>query len=845
MSYWSEPEQVGVSGLVVKVEKPKKVRGVWAPSEFTVLALKCGIEFECKCSGFCRVVPEDMIQVQGMLKKEIEKDDEKETERVLRYCIEVKVQPIVEPGTSKQAIIQVFNLALPRRGKLTSTIGPKIYKSLTELLKNTADPAYKDLDMPDRVNFYMVHVSNLLAEAGAELDEDLIEPLMEHLEKADALRLIRYWYNNREMRKLQMLGLSNAEIKESGMSTQKLFDKIRKNPYTVPCISLSKCEALMMRFRKPISSEQVRRGEILRHVYTKTHKYGWSCVPIGMLLQSFPDLYDHLEALCAEEDPEENTMDGYGICKYKTSPRDVYVYLRDVFEVETELVERIEKLCKDFEAEAPEPFDPVFHCQTLSDDQQIAISGAMNSPISVITGGGGCGKTTSIVEIVKNFDLHNIRYAITSFTGKAVSRVREVLSQHGFSQTRIDKLTYTLHRGVYLASEDEDDLTHLIVDEASMVTSDILVKFLRRNKTIQSIVLVGDCNQLLPIGWGCLFSEIIASNCFPVYKLNVNHRVANNGGGIKLNAENMRNTKTKFSFEGRTDYVLKTGDTHEVVAQAKKFIDDGVKDYQITVVTPFNKSRGVLNHQLQSLFRWTPEEELKRNGEDARSGRRIVRSCADSFKRRWCLGDRCIMLENNYDINVYNGEEGRVIKIDPVGKRVQISFTPRSLSEWVDECDINTSEFNFLKERSSWFSCLIPKDDAFGGDRNEKRRGDGDLHLGMVDHAYTLTVHKAQGSEWENVIFYVPSYARPSKSFLNRNLTYTGTTRSKLNQVTIGDLGMMEMAANTRAAYRCENTKTRLQLLLPQMTTDEMAYEYGDDDFDVFEEGEYWDESDF
>ncbi|EQD27309.1 ATP-dependent RecD/TraA family DNA helicase, partial [mine drainage metagenome] len=148
--------------------------------------------------------------------------------------------------------------------------------------------------------------------------------------------------------------------------------------------------------------------------------------------------------------------------------------------------------------------DSVKVSETTTSEQTKAIQGAMDHKICIITGGAGVGKTTVISEIVKNLNIRGLRYRLLSFTGKAVSRLKEVTGSNKCS---------TIHRFLNKSRAETDVI---IIDEASMVT-DALMHQLFDTCRINRIVLVGDPNQLEPIGWGKFFKELVKSETIPCY----------------------------------------------------------------------------------------------------------------------------------------------------------------------------------------------------------------------------------------------------------------------------------------------------------------------------------------
>src|SRR5207248_8669279 len=131
-----------------------------------------------------------------------------------------------------------------------------------------------------------------------------------------------------------------------------------------------------------------------------------------------------------------------------------------------------------------------------------------------------------IKELVHNLKNKGIKYKVVSFTGKAVARIREVTEQ---------KDPMTMHMAITWG--DKKQVDHVIDDEASMVTSELLYEFVNKFGSNFRLTLVGDPNQLLPISWGLLFDQMIKSKIVPVYTLHTCHRSGD--GGILTNASNI------------------------------------------------------------------------------------------------------------------------------------------------------------------------------------------------------------------------------------------------------------------------------------------------------------------
>ena len=163
----------------------------------------------------------------------------------------------------------------------------------------------------------------------------------------------------------------------------------------------------------------------------------------------------------------------------------------------------------------------------------------------------------------------------------------------------------------------------------------------------------------------------------------------------------------------------------------------------------------------------------------------------DNVGIKWSVGDRVMMTENNYIINIMNGTEGIITDLN--NNEIQVTFKSG---------DVQT------------FTIGNPNgDDNLTNDRwdntNEKSSNKKDLYTSMLIHSYAVSVHRYQGSETNYIIFYIPK-VNMSK-FLNRNLLYTGITRAKKGIWMVGDYDTMVRAATTSPPYRCDNLALRIK----------------------------------
>lgn len=811
-----------VTGIVEHVSKKQKINGKWTDSYFEVIAPRSQTKFKCTYSGFALISEEDRVYITGVRTP---------TSEPKVFNMIVNSQPIIEPGATRSAVLGVLVSAFPRRSKLTEIVADDIFNAIEVATRD------QEGDDVDRVILHLSTVSNLV---NNRYDFDVSKsPIYNIVDKETIIAIYKFWFKNREKRKLQMLGLMPDEIDALPWDTHISYEKIRNNPYTVPMLSLERCLVMMKSIKRMPTQEQVRRGEILREIYKACNERSWSYYPYKFLTENFPDFWEHNEPLVADRDPDGNTPHGYGLF---TDDEVKGVYLKHFHKVEEGMADMLAKRVEDNDSAVESKFkiEPFFKMSSLSDDQKSAITGVINNPISVLTGGPGTGKTTCIMEIVNNYIAHNIDFVICSFTGKAVARVKEVLKINAFSDDIIELSTCTLHRGIHRGL-DKEKVTNLIIDETSMVTTELFYKFLSIFPDIKWITMVGDYNQLLPISWGSLFKEIIFSERFPVFRLYVNHRVQKVDGetdGITLNAERMVicSREYVFSFEEYNNFRIVKGNDKTVQALVKKLVESQqIRDHEIIVLTPRNEEQRNLNQVLSQFYR--PKAEMLK----------------DSKGNHWRIGDLVIATENIYgSINIMNGTPGRIIEfhtsVGNYGKNIRklrISFDKDSVENWDPKEPIAK-----FRRKSHFFDTTIPKRNPYGGSENQKVDDNVALHVGMISRACSLTVHKSQGSEWPYVIVYLPPDIKASKSFLNRNLIYTAITRAKKMCILIGDEEVANLAANTKPAYRAEALAMRLASKLnkvykrPSMYDEEGDVEHEDllVDDDPYDEPDYIDD---
>jgi len=411
--------------------------------------------------------------------------------------------------------------------------------------------------------------------------------------------------------------------------------------------------------------------------------------------------------------------------------------------------------------------------------------------------------TTCLGQLIHNLDIRGLSYAVCSFTGKAVARIREVTGKRNPStihrlisnskKNQLDKRPSQFEKDIPL-----HDYEHIIIDEGSMLTEELYYDLMQAYPNTKKITLFGDANQLSPIGWGTLFQQILKSNTIPTYRLTTNYRVYTANGerdGIILNANAIINHDPTYPFEfTQTDnFTIIEGSIERVYDIIKGCFTSGIKAEKLSVISPYNRNLATINKTFQGIY-------------DLGSP-----SVTDSRGVRWMIGDRVMLLENDAEIGVFNGESGTIRDMTPIA--ILVDFGQSGCHEFLLE-PTNENK-NFVDQamtgsygyRGGTAEAVVDGDEGdFSDERTVKK----------LMHAYAITADKSQGSEWDFVIVYIDEFNLGS--FLNKNRIYTAITRTKRAcWCVVTDTQGFEAAAVKSPGYRCDNLSRRLEAKLPNM----------------------------
>ncbi len=400
----------------------------------------------------------------------------------------------------------------------------------------------------------------------------------------------------------------------------------------------------------------------------------------------------------------------------------------------------------------------------LTERQREAVQMAYAQKISILTGGPGTGKSTSIRALLMLLRQRKVEVAMAAPTGRAAKRLAEAT---GFEAKTLHRLLeYAPHDNTYQRNEANPlPYQFVIVDEFSMVDILLFYNLLKALPKDAHLLLVGDADQLPSVGPGNVLRDLLRSEAIPTVRLTDLFRQAQQSKIIvnahRINAGEMPNTK----IEATSDFFFMA---EEDPIRAQKLILDLVQRRlparyhfnpmtDIQVLAPMYKGPvGVmsLNEELQAHLNPSAIAQVEWGGNTLR------------------VGDKVMQIRNNYDKGVFNGDVGWIRVINRENATVKVEFVEEAGPLYV------SYEFHELDE---------------------------------LTLAYATTIHKSQGSEYPAII--VPLVVQ-HRMLLQRNLLYTAITRAKRFCVLVGQPYALEMAVrNDRVALRNTGLAERLLVL--------------------------------
>lgn len=456
-------------------------------------------------------------------------------------------------------------------------------------------------------------------------------------------------------------------------------------------------------------------------------------------------------------------------------------YLPEIYEAETDAAAHMARMCLrryDEDVDIPALIARIEARQRIeyAPMQRRTLELALNNQLVVITGGPGTGKTTSIRAILAMFDSIGIKTLLTALTGRAAKRMSELSGEEAVTVHRLLGAKFAEDGERVVFSKDEGDRLDcgaIILDECSMVDITLIDALLRAMPDDARLVMVGDADQLPSVGPGNVFSAVIRSGVVPTVRLTEIFR-QNEGSRIVKNAHLINKGEYPSFAENKGDFfrlkrpqASSAVDTIVELCAARLPNKMNIPPCDIQVLSPTRKGEmgtRYLNRRLQ--------EALNPAARDKRE-----KLFGDVVFRE---GDRVMQIKNNYDIlwhtedntqlgsGIYNGDIGHITAIDPDAENLTVSFDGR----------IALYPFDSLLE---------------------------------LEHAWAMTVHKSQGSEYRAVIL---SLSASSQMLLTRDVLYTAVTRAKELLILVGDdATACRMIDSFRQSKRYTALRVRLRRL--------------------------------
>lgn len=396
---------------------------------------------------------------------------------------------------------------------------------------------------------------------------------------------------------------------------------------------------------------------------------------------------------------------------------------------------------------------------TLAEAQRQAIYASLEHGVFVLTGGPGTGKTTVVKGILNVLEQAGCRILLAAPTGRAARRLADSAGHPAATVHRLLEYQPT-GDGLCFGKDDSDplDAEAIIIDEASMLDINLTYHLLKAVPGGCRLIFVGDVDQLPSVGAGSVLKDMIRSGKMPVVRLENVFRQAEVSPIVrnahKINRGQMPDFLAGAGSEFALEEFANEQDAAEFVARTYAQLTSGGDWRRVQVLTPMHKNPcGVqnLNKLLQKYLNPPSANKLEVNIPG-----NVLR-----------VGDKVMQIRNNYEKDVFNGDIGRVIKID--GKNVTVSFPERPEGDYVTYAQGEVEELQL---------------------------------------AYAMSVHKSQGSEYPYVILLM---VQSHYIMLQRNLLYTAVTRAKEKVLIVGSKNAV------RTAVENDKTKRRYSLLAERL----------------------------
>ena len=519
----------------------------------------------------------------------------------------------------------------------------------------------------------------------------------------------------------------------------KFFAEIHKDPYMllqrIPRLSFDKIESIISIFGIEVSLDQ-KIVAATRHALMQSEaERGNTCGPLErVLLRTQEITKNDIETIQTAINSHEHLFNNF-----KVQDKN-FLETIEACERDNDIAQQICLIKDNFKPIKGKQFSANKNATNpLSEEQVQAIQNSLEAGVSIITGGPGTGKTRIIeglAQVLVNGFRKTIR--ICAPTGRAAKRIAENQALKKFQPSTIHML-----KAMIDSSAKDIEFDTLIVDESSMIDINLFNDLVKMLPLGSQLILIGDVDQLPPVGAGQPFLDLIRSKKIVVSRLSKQFRQGSDSVIPKvaraINKGELIEFSSDFSSSGFSFVEVDKGQVVEKIIEVVDFFTgnkNGSIDFEKTqILSPMRRySSGLIN--LNSIM----QKKYNPNGE------KVFSKMEGEKEIQFCAGDKVICTQNDYDIDVRNGDIGYVV--NKVGKNIRVEF------------DGEMKLFH-----------------------NNK--------IDYLDLAYAITVHKSQGSEYPNVVMPIVDDHR---IMLTRKLIYTAITRGKQNVCLIGSKRVLREA---------------------------------------------------
>lgn len=582
------------------------------------------------------------------------------------------------------------------------------------------------------------------------------------------------------------------ELKQKGLTHKEAFDAYNffhenavevfdDNPYDFVAAGIydfDRAEEIAEELDEPVSPG-LRAQSLVEHIVDHNISNGHTCLPRDSVVRTAKAYLS-----CSDDDAQIAVDDAVEYHRLITEDIDgrQFLFTPSAYNAEKDIADRI-KVFVNYPPQESEISGAEIYAFEKANDiefdakQRKAIEIAVNKGSLILTGGPGTGKTTTVKGIITLMQNRGLDVALAAPTGRAAKRMTELTGCEAKTVHRLLEVEYKdgSDEPVFVHNHKNPlDVDAVIVDELSMVDIFLFDALLDALPLRARLIMVGDKDQLPPVGAGNVLSDMIKSGLIPVVELDKIFRQAMQSL-IVTNAHRVVKGEMPVTTDNGVDSDFFMMHETVPISACRKIVDlvtrrlpaaysmDPVSDLQVLCPSKIGET-GSQNINIMLQKQLNPPERGKN----------------EIVSRGYILreGDKVMQIKNNYDIpwfksddngmGVFNGDIGILTRIDRAADIINVKFDDREAMYSVE-------------------------------------------NVGELELAYAMTVHKSQGSEFDGVI--IPVVATPQK-LAYRNLFYTAVTRAKKLIVLVGT------ESNVRAMVENDKKSRRYSALLHFLTVD-------------------------